>query len=292
MVRRYAILIGLLGSLTVAVAQSTPEQYPLQTTEAVLTFEVHTQSGPPFFTVVNSRWDNTASPGLELSELTFQGADLRAQVNLPAVPAAAFAYRISGAFVPAGGANPPPRVPEPGVNYGPARTELIWPDVAEYGVFPGREYRLLIRLTLFGPVNCAASRPRYTFARNWPLWAGIGAGAVAIGIGQWEGERSKDRYATYRQRWEDSEARSEATEALWSEADQYADRERLYTTIGTVTAGVSAAVLLIRHLKMRRQRRYYDTYCTAGKAAAEPARLSLFIPPPAAGAGVGLRYQF
>jgi hypothetical protein len=285
---RYAFLLGLLSSLTaVAVAQPIPERYPLQTTQAELTFTVRIQPAAPFFTVTDPQWDNAAAPALQWSQIAFHGADLRAEVTLPAAPASAFVYRISGVFVPAGGAASPSRVPEPGVNYRGQTAELIWPDVAEYGVFPDREYRIQLRLTLFGPVNCAAPRPRYTLAQNWPLWAGVGIGAVAVGWGQWEGERSQDRYATYRQRWEASEAPSEATEALRTEADQYADREKLYTTIGAVTAGVSAAVLLIRHLKMRRQRRYYDTYCTA-----EPARLSLFIPPPAAGAGVGLRYQF
>jgi len=137
---------------------------------------------------------------------------------------------------------------------------LIWEDATERLREAGAVYTLFIRRSLMGAVNCQETRPEFTLARQLPIWATAGGGAILLGLGQLYNNQKKDLYANYRKIW-----REEGTEAAAQDFLNQAKRKnktaQILTYSGWSALGLSAVWYAWQHTRIRKKQKIYDAFC-------------------------------
>ncbi|MBK8705366.1 MAG: hypothetical protein IPN33_18545 [Saprospiraceae bacterium] len=97
---------------------------------------------------------------------------------------------------------------------------VVWLDITEKILLPGRPYELVIEKILMGPFDCDAPRPAFTIKQQLPHYAAAVVGLAAIGMGQVYRAQKEDAYDTYREFWSNENTKEEADVYLARASDK------------------------------------------------------------------------
>lgn len=147
----------------------------------------------------------------------------------------------------------------------------ILPDATEHYLEYNRPYSLIMTTELWGNIACSNTRPAFSVNQQWPHYAAAGIGIGLVGIGQIYRQQKKDAYNNYRDFWVKRLPETEAQPFL-DQAKKKDNTTKALTYSGWAILGLDAGILAYRWLRIKKQQRKFDLYCS-------PESLSIQIKP-------------
>ncbi len=142
------------------------------------------------------------------------------------------------------------------------RRRIRWFDVVENHLEYQKNYNLLINARLFGTPNCEEEEPAFFRpSEQWPHLLVTTLGLAAVTTGQLLRDNAKDEYHTYLDRWSNGASFGEALQ-FREDAVKNQDNGRTFTVAGIAILGLQAILLGRRYFNVKKQKRYYQKYCT------------------------------
>ncbi len=169
----------------------------------------------------------------------------------------------------------------------PGQYRLIWMDFAEQWLRLGNSYKLFIRRSLMGVVNCSGERPEFPFKKQVPHFAAGGIGAALIGLGAVYRHQSNTAYANYQKFWTGGKPKAESAPFL-EEAQKQDQNAQICTYAGLAILGVDLLWYGLRRWKIGRAQHNYDQYCNKSTSSIDLAPAILFTGPARSVPGPGL----
>jgi hypothetical protein len=155
---------------------------------------------------------------------------------------------------------------------------LIWRDLLEQVSDWEGVFRLQVKRSLMGAVNCDGKRPIFSIQKKLPYY-GLGmAGVVGLGLAQVFRSQRDLYYDNYAQRWANGE--SESSDDLLTKARQKNRSARFATWTGVGILALDGLLFARHHFKIKRAQRIFDKFCDTTP--------SLSFRPN----GIGLNFQF
>lgn len=277
----FTTLIGILG-----LPAEAQKLYPLQETLDSLIFQITITEGIP---ALNYQSGNTTFFGAKkdfpaLQSLSIQDGDLVLEYH-PRHSGDALSYRLDLQIqLPDGSLYTAQAHEMKDEAVSQDLRKVTWMDAMEY--FPDftQSYRLNVRRSLMGAVNCEVGRPSFSLKKRLPFYAAAGVGIVFIGLGQVYNAQSDDYYASYQQRWKDGLPEPGATENPLRIAQKKSKDAIVCSWVGIGILGLDAAFYAWKAGKIKKKRKIFDKFCSDSSSFRfEPTFMQ------GAGAGIALR---
>lgn len=154
--------------------------------------------------------------------------------------------------------------------------KVLWEDVLEGIIFPGKKYSLMVRKTLLGKVDCEAGRPKFSRRHLLEHSGATVVGAGLLGAAWYFHNQKNSNYERYENLWKEGASESLAQPFI-DDAESAASRARWMSVVGgAILAADGIVYFFFRRKELKKRQGIYDRFCNKQ----EKNELSFLVPKP------------